>query len=472
MSNLLLNISDEIIIGAINKSINKQEGDSLNSIYHICAYPSMSLSCHDNINYQFIDFWEKRDKLNKGSNEFTYMIDEVLLNKLARYEDFVLDMYSRMFYSKNIYRDYAFKKSLYFYQLSYWYDFLLSNKITHFICGNVPHEGFDYIIYLLAETLNIKVHFFFQIPFGKFIVAGSRIDKLFESIRKEYNRLLVDASKEVSLPGELESIWSRFNLDEVPFYSNSDKDFLFCVKNIVKKFLRPFLRRFKYKLYLNEVQDPFRKCCTEVDLALPYIYFGMHYQPEMTTLSMGGSYKDQFLAIKLLSENLPKGVMLYVKEHPEIHQTRSFLSRFSELYSLVTSLDNVRLVEPSLSTFELIKNSKAISTITGTVGWEGLFRGKPVIIFGEVYYKYCDGVFNVYEKEDLKKAINSIFNIGYCIDFSKLKLYILAIYNISIKSFSDSLYFYESGFVAPTKENKDICVDELSKYISQKIFLN
>jgi hypothetical protein len=475
LSNLLLNIADEIFMGAINKSINSKGSGSIKikSIYHINGDKSSCLKGLENISYNIMDFWSMADgSIGYPQGGFTYFIDENLLNKLAKYETYILEMYSRMFLSRNIHRDYSFKKKFYYYQLSYWYDFLKVNKITHFIATNVPHEGFDYIIYLLSDILNIKVCFFYQIPFGKLSICGNKIEGLFDPVNKEYDNLLPLLNIDVVLSSEVQDIFNSLIEDNSPFYMKDgfSNGLIVCFINKLKKIKRYLLeatRPYRSRVHRNEVVLPYMENISCVDLNHEYIYFGLHYQPEMTTNPMAGRYQDQFLSIKLISDNLPKGVLIYVKEHPQIYKNQDFQCRFREFYSMIGGLGNVKIVNSDTSTFELIKQSKAVATITGTVGWEALFRNKPVIIFGEVYYKYCDGVFSVYSKGDIVSAIKLIFEENYKPDLNKLKLYLQSIYNVSIKSFVDSLYFYDSGFITPSKANKDLCVGELEKYIGK-----
>ena len=56
---------------------------------------------------------------------------------------------------------------------------------------------------------------------------------------------------------------------------------------------------------------------------------------------------------------------------------------------------------PETNTFELVKSSKLVTTITGTVGWEALLFKKPVIAFGDVYYNKLSFVKKCTEIEKL-----------------------------------------------------------------------
>ena len=49
-----------------------------------------------------------------------------------------------------------------------------------------------------------------------------------------------------------------------------------------------------------------------------------------------------------------------------------------------------------------------MATITGTAGWEALFRGKPSIVFGRAFYRGAPGVIAVDRHGDLKAALEQV----------------------------------------------------------------
>ena len=63
--------------------------------------------------------------------------------------------------------------------------------------------------------------------------------------------------------------------------------------------------------------------------------------------------------------------------------------RKGSYYERIKALPNVRFVNPLTDTFEITKNARAIFTITGTAGLEGLIMKKPVIVLGSTYCRLC-----------------------------------------------------------------------------------
>lgn len=127
----------------------------------------------------------------------------------------------------------------------------------------------------------------------------------------------------------------------------------------------------------------------------PYVVFFLHYQPEESTLPRGGVFAQQLIAITKLRSITPVDVSVLVKEHPSMFRhdhTLSIVVRNSQFYEFIHRLRGVYVVPQETDTFKLIDNARAVATITGTVAIEALARGKPVICFGEAYYKHFAGV--------------------------------------------------------------------------------
>jgi hypothetical protein len=115
-----------------------------------------------------------------------------------------------------------------------------------------------------------------------------------------------------------------------------------------------------------------------------YVLYPIHFQPEASTLVQAPYYLDQAALIEDISKSLPVGYQLYVKEHVSNRGRRplAFYKRLRETFG-------VRLLGPDEDTWALIRDAAAVAVITGTVGWEGLLFGKPVVTFGDVFYNEC-----------------------------------------------------------------------------------
>lgn len=142
-----------------------------------------------------------------------------------------------------------------------------------------------------------------------------------------------------------------------------------------------------------------------------YVAVALHYQPKATTCPAGGVFVDQLLIIEMLDKLLPKNIEILVKEHISqfYNFTESASGRSNLFYDRLNKFSNrVKYLDPKIPSFDVIDNSLAIVTVSGTIGFEALARGKPVLVFGRTWYEYAPGAFRIKTAKDLLIAYNSI----------------------------------------------------------------
>ena len=314
-----------------------------------------------------------------------------------------MDMYSRVsFHNSFDYNEFNIHQSLDHFNLilNYYYKVFTENKIDLFIHNNSPHVGYDFIPNLLAEELGIKALYleqsFFPNKFfyywkykdyGSFETSGHTFTypeeiKIENKFEKEIPYMKKVKSRGINLRG----IRDLKNLNSELSRSFHEYQFL---KDLVKSKSRG-QAYYRYKLK-KKYSKQLKKLSNEVDLNQPYIYFGLHMQPEKSTSSWGGKYCDQALALEHLSSILPEGWKIIVKENPK----QSYFMRNPEFFKRLERIPDLKIVSTDFDTYKLIRNSKICATITGTIGWEAITGGKPVVIFGwGVWYKTLPGVYN------------------------------------------------------------------------------
>ena len=123
------------------------------------------------------------------------------------------------------------------------------------------------------------------------------------------------------------------------------------------------------------------------DLSVPFIYFPLHFSPEISDMIFGTQYDHHEGFVTQLAKRLPSDVELYVKEHTSMLGRRPI-----EFYRHLNSLYNIKIISPRVDTFTLIRNSRAVLTVTGTAGWEAYLLNKPVVVLGDVFYNFLPGV--------------------------------------------------------------------------------
>lgn len=151
----------------------------------------------------------------------------------------------------------------------------------------------------------------------------------------------------------------------------------------------------QYNLVLNKWIFYFRyKRCKKyyhkADLSKKYVFMALHFQPEATTIVCAQKYEKQLFFIDSWAKSLPADTLLYVKEHYSNigHRKEAF-------YTSLKQYPNVVLIDPWENSRELMIHAEAVTTLTGTVGWEGMLLRKPVIISGNVFYENAPGVVKV-----------------------------------------------------------------------------
>ena len=148
-------------------------------------------------------------------------------------------------------------------------------------------------------------------------------------------------------------------------------------------------------------------------------------------------FADQILMIEILASVLPKGWLIYVKEHP-IQWLRSGVefssSKYRGYYKKISEIKNVCLVPVETSSNRLIKESQAVAAISGAAGWEAVLRSKPAMIFGYPWYLDCPGLFRVSDSDSCKEALKKI-NQGFLLDRQQIINYLSSLDKAAIRAF-------------------------------------
>lgn len=206
-----------------------------------------------------------------------------------------------------------------------------------------------------------------------------------------------------------------------------------AIRKIGSNFKNLYITMDKVKK-LKTLKTIYDSYCIEPDYDRPYIFFPLNYQPEQTTAPFGNYAVYQYLPIEMIARSLPENWILYVKEH---HTTFSpnhggLRKRTKEYYQRISRLPNVALIPIETQSAVLIDHSKAVATITGSAGLEGILRGKPVLTFGFAWYNGCEGVFNIQNHTECKEVIEKIRQ-GFKVDPAQMVLFVQATEQIGAK---------------------------------------
>lgn len=141
-----------------------------------------------------------------------------------------------------------------------------------------------------------------------------------------------------------------------------------------------------------------------------FIFLPLMFQPERTSCPQGGIFSNQAIMVNLLSNLVPEGMCIYVKEHPtQLHPNmQSTQARSADFYEVLGGFKNVRLIDIDADPFSLIDSCVTVATVGGTAAMEAVARGKPALVFGYAYYNDCAGIYPVASEFDLRQALAEI----------------------------------------------------------------
>ena len=201
-----------------------------------------------------------------------------------------------------------------------------------------------------------------------------------------------------------------------------------------------------YNRYVAMTQKEYNKIAVEPDFNKKYIYFGLQFVPEETTIPRAGVFSEQYTSIQLLARAAEKvGVTVYVKEH----FVQPFRSKF--VYTQLQDISNVALIKTTVSSFDLMKNSVAVATQTGTCILEGALRGKPALVFGEsAVWKGLPTMFEIVDEEQGEDVIRDILN-GFSAEPDEIKKYFYAIQKKTVNCYYQPDWWNQRD----TKEHKE-----------------
>lgn len=158
-----------------------------------------------------------------------------------------------------------------------------------------------------------------------------------------------------------------------------------------------------------------------------YVYYPLHYEPEFSIDILGTTLNEQLDVIDHVAATLPVGTRLYIKEHPNM-----FLgSRPLNFYRRLARIHGVTLVDRRVDPHDLMLGSRGVVTIAGTSGFEALFHGRRIVVFGRAFYDvFSDGVSRVGGPEDVARSLQHLVK-DEPVDAGLLDRFVVALYRRS-----------------------------------------
>ena len=210
------------------------------------------------------------------------------------------------------------------------------------------------------------------------------------------------------------------------------KDYIFISdsKNTQENYT--YYGRTKHKVIIDAVLFYFKKYVRTnylnnnsekiIDLNIPFIYFPLGVDDDVSLLHDAPMFTDQIEIIKHIAKSIPIDFKIYVKDHIHGH-LRGW--RDIKQYKEIKELPNVVLIHPSYSSKKLIKNCKLIISVNGggsTI--EAASENKPAIIFGDMPIDVLPSIYKIKTLERLpeliKIALKTTINPEYFKKYNQL----------------------------------------------------
>jgi hypothetical protein len=368
-----------------------------------------------------------------------------------------------------------------------------------FIAGTIPHSLHDYMLYAVCKAMGIDTLIYIAFTIPGYLLLHSSLEDGTPRLAAAYRtKLATFGGEQISLPADLETYLSHVLRDyseAEPWYSKlRDHTMLgrpsgwrdladpatllrklsraagFAIqflraprRRYEEHFVRPLTDFFKRRGLLlrdttttqfqanrvlaagarvkRRLLDQYRELQQIPDLSANFLYVPLHYQPEASTSPLGGAFLDQLLMIRLLASRLPKGWKIYVKEHrttfdPDL---RGHFARDLNYYPEICDVPGTMIVPMELTSFALIDRARAVASVTGTAGWEAVVRGVPALVFGNAWYKDCEGVFDARTSEQCARALTEIAG-GFRPDRRRVRLFLQTVVEVGLRADRDNTY--------------------------------
>ena len=275
--------------------------------------------------------------------------------------------------------------------LRFWAALLASGRVTHVFFSSPPHFGVDYLLYLAARRAGATTAFCCQslFPDRFFYVRTLEDFGRFDEVPEAGGRDPDEPPLRIERRFEKQLFYMQgVKMRGKPALASLANDVRRLVTTRASKPMSLAGALQKYREAREFARSYERLAVDAPDLSVPYVYFALQLQPEMTTSTLGAGYSDQLSALERLSAMVPDGWQIYAKENPK----QTGRQRGAAFFGRLAMIPKVTYVAKTVDTYALLQGCRFASTVTGTVGWEAITGGKPVVAFGQPWFALLPGV--------------------------------------------------------------------------------
>lgn len=286
----------------------------------------------------------------------------------------------------------------------FFQDIITRYSIRNYISFSVPHFPGEISLFSLVELNGCNNIFFWGSGLNNIVFASNNIVKIYDTNIKFRKSNLLAIEREL---GELINK-SKEPIRLTPVYMNNIilKTLMLRAKYFVNRISLLFRRNESAITLLLAILNKrntllghrhlklYKKNCSEVIPDRDFVYLPLHMQPEATSVPFGGIMSNYAILINYLLNSIPDNLTILVKENPK----QTYRQRNMELHKLLKH-KRIIFVCNDVNTYDLINESIAVVSTTGTVLLESALLKKRAIVLGSSIYSLLP---NIIEIEELK----------------------------------------------------------------------
>lgn len=307
----------------------------------------------------------------------------------------IYECYSRHHYLRSINgrsaQDYSYLMATH---VEWAYELLTRHKPDVVLFANIPHEGYDNVLHEVARFLGIRTVMFLQVPFSPrhWVLDGHK--PVSESLAAALGPAGAERADELvqTFLEQLDGKGTYFYMKHIrPIAIPTVGEILASLlKGRFKQAVAGSLAAVQQSAYETRLHTLVAGS-PPIQPGLAYGYFPLHLQPELTTSALGEAlYFNQVVALRHFAEVCQQaGMSVVVKDNPK----QNFSHRSAYFFDAVGGIKNAIFVSRGVPSHQLIQSARLVGTVTGTAGLEALRNGKPVICYGDAWWRRIPGVF-------------------------------------------------------------------------------
>ncbi|WP_116106138.1 hypothetical protein [Lewinella sp. IMCC34191] len=379
-------------------------------------------------------------------------------------------------------RSYPQRESLYRRQFLYWLAFLREYQIEAFVGSNLPHEITDFLIAELLRVLSVRRVTFYQWT-PDIVLPLNDYRQLPDQKTRPAAPIGIADGEIVERVNQRIQNQQRGGESATPFYMQADR-----IRRQKRKREAHWLRRatskvrgiwtatgLRYAYYLlieknlllprrdRQFEEHYRaRASAELPLDVPFIYLALHYQPEATTSPLGEAFVEQYRIVDLLLAAFPENVSIYIKEHPN----QRYIGRGDDYFARFPSSTRIRFAAMDFSSADLVEHAIAVATVSGTVGFESLWKGKPVLLFGYTYYGGAPETYRIQNMADARLAAAAVLGHSAAVPNGSPEVFTRQLLERVIPANIDTYYHDNSVEGLPPEHNVRILSAEILARLS------